>query len=107
MLTVKALLRGEDKYWARKPSNELSSLEILSWHMASDLADLVEMTIGAEDLQRTWPETWTSLWGMQAYWKEIGQLPPQSVALVLLVAERLNYRLSPRGDDTKAPPKAT
>jgi hypothetical protein len=91
----------------RKPSNDLSSLEILCWHAASDLADLVEMTIGAEDLQRTWPETWTSLWGMAAYMKDIGQLPPQSLALVLLVAERLNYGLSARGDDTKAPPKTT
>lgn len=105
MINVKTLLRGENKYWTRKPADDRSSLEVLAWHAASDLADLVEMTIGAEDLQRTWPDTWTTLWGLEAYWKDAGQLPPQSVALVLLVGERLNRGLSARGDDVRAPPK--
>lgn len=103
MITVRQLLRGEGKYWTRKPSSERSSIEILAWHAASQLASLVELIIEPADLHRVWPDTYQVLWGLEAYWKDVGELPPQSTALVMLMIERVNRGLSARGDDTEPP----
>lgn len=105
MITVKQLFRGENKFWTRKPSDTLSSLEILAWHAASDLADFVEMTLEPGDLPKTLPQTYTLLMGLEAYLKDIGQLPSQSHALVMLLIERANWGLSAKGPDTKRPPQ--
>lgn len=99
------LLAGAGTHWATKPRDDLSSLEILSWHAASDLADFIEMTIEAEDLPTTWPNTWTVLFGLESYFAEIKQPLSQSHALVMLLIERKMRGLTPRGNDTKPPPK--
>lgn len=105
MLTVKKLLRGVGTYWTPKPRDDLSSLEILSWHAAADLASLVEVTIEAEDLPTIWPSTWTLLFGLESYFAEIKQPLSQSHALVMLLIERKMRGLTPRGNDTKPSPK--
>src|SRR4051812_33602122 len=105
MMTVKQLLRGEGKHWVRLPSKELTSTETLLWAACSDLADLIEVTIEPQDLPRVWPQTWTTLWGAEALFKELGHPLSQSHALVMLLVERVNWGLTPRGDDTKTTPK--
>ena len=49
MKTITELQKGVNKYWVGLPSNDLSSLEILAWHAASDLASFVEMTVEPAD----------------------------------------------------------
>lgn len=100
MLTVKKLIAGPGKFWVEKPSDHLSSIEILAWHAASELASLVELAIEPQDLPKVAPQTWMVLWGLEAWCKDVGELPSQSHALVMLIAERVNRGLSPRGDDT-------
>lgn len=101
MINVKTLLAGEGVHFASKPRDDLSSLEILAWHCASDLADFVEISIEPEDLPRTFPQTWTVLFGLQSYFAEIDQPLSQSHALVLLLADRAINGLTPRGDETQ------
>lgn len=105
MLTAKQLFRGHNKYWSRKPSDDLSSLELLAWHAASDLADFVEITIEPGDLPTVLPQTYTLLIGLDAYLKDIGQLPSHSLALQLLLIDRINGGLTALGDDTQRPAK--
>jgi hypothetical protein len=105
LLTVKQLLRKPGNRWTAKPSDQLSSLEILSWHAASDLADFVEMTIEIEDLPTVWPDVWTTLFGLEAYFKAIRHPLSQSHALVMLMLERVSRGLTPRGDDEEPPIK--
>ena len=99
MLTLKQVLRGVDRYWATKADEGRSSLEILAWHAAAELASFVELTTEPADLHIIAPKTYQVLWGLEAYFAEIGQLPPQEMALVKVMIDRVNAGLTPRGDD--------
>lgn len=50
MLTVKDVLRGINRYWAPKADEGRSSLEVLAWHAAAELASFVELTMEPGDL---------------------------------------------------------
>jgi hypothetical protein len=99
--TVKQLLRGRNKYWQDKHSDKLSSIESLAWHAASQLCDFIQMTIPAEDLPKTLESTWMLLFGLEAYFKDVKELPPQSLALTMLLIERKIHGLDPHGDETR------
>lgn len=101
MLTVKQVLRGIDRYWAAKADGGRSSLEILAWHAAAELASFVELTMEPADLHIIAPKTYQVLWGLEAYFADIGQLPPQEMALVKVMIDRVNAGLTPRGDETE------
>lgn len=101
MLTVKDVLRGINRYWAPKADEGRSSLEVLAWHAAAELASFVELTTEPADLHIIAPKTYQVLWGLEAYFADIGQLPPQEVALVKVMIDRVNAGLTPRGDETK------
>jgi hypothetical protein len=103
LLTVKQLRRGVNKYWAKRPSHDRSSLEILCWDAIAELASFVELTMEPEDLPTIAPTTYIVIWGLEDYYRSIGQLPPFEVALLMLVMDRVNAGLSARGDDTKRP----
>lgn len=103
MITVKQLLRGEGSHWVRKPSKDLSSIETLAWSAAAELASVAELMIEPEDLPRAWPDTWLVLWGLEAYFKELGHPLSQAHALTMLKVERVNWGLTASGDDTRPP----
>lgn len=100
MISKKQLLNGEGKYWQKRHSDELTSIESLAWHAASDLSDFVENTMAPEELPKTLPPTYLLLWGLEAYFAEKEELLSQSHAMVMLAIKRAEYRLTPDGDDT-------
>ena len=107
MKTITELQKGVNKYWVGLPSNDLSSLEILAWHAASDLASFVEMTVEPSDFADAYPETYLVLVGVDEYFKSIRQLPPLVLAHVFLMVDRVNAGLTARGKDKKRPSKPT
>lgn len=102
-LTVTSLRRGLDKTWAAKADGGRSSVEVLAWHAAAELASFVEMTMEPGDLPKVAPATYQVLWGLEAYFKDIGQLPPHELAHVMLMLARVNSGLSARGEETEKP----
>lgn len=103
MLTVKEFLKGSRKYYAAKPAKTLSSLETLAWSAAAELASFAEMMFEPRDLHHAAADTYLTLWGLQAYFKDVGHLPSQSHGLLMLLIERDNWGLSLRGDDKVRP----
>ena len=101
MITVKQLKRGINKYWVDRPDDRLSTVELLMWYAAQELADFVELSVEPEDFARVLPQSYTVLWGFQSYLGSINQLPPHSLAHLFLMFERTNWGLTARGDDTK------
>ena len=106
MLTVTEFLNGPDKYYVANPSKTLSSIETLAWSAAEELAAFVENAVEPRDLYRVAPNAYLTLWGLEAYFKEVGHLPSQSHGLLLLLIERDNWGLTALGDDKVRPPKA-
>lgn len=98
---MKQVLRGVGRYWADKADEGRSSLEVLAWHAAAELASFVELTMEPADLHLIAPKAYQVLWGLDAYFQDVGQLPPQEMALVMLMIERVNAGLTPRGDETE------
>ena len=107
LITVTNFLKGEGEYYAKKHSDRLSSIESLAWHAASDLAAFIEMTLEPEDLPKAIPKTWVVLFGLEAYFKERKELLSESHALVMLLIEREQRGLEPRGNDSKRTRRAT
>ena len=102
LLTLKKLAGGHGKYWCERPPNSLSSLEILAWHAAKELASWIEMHL--EDpgtLQKDCPQEWMVLMGLDEYFKDIGVLPSHPHAAVMLMNQRRSYYLTSRGDEAK------
>jgi hypothetical protein len=99
VITISQLRRRKGKSWANKPSDGLSSLEILAWHAASDLATFVEMTSEPEDFAHAFPETYIILMGLEAYFATIRQLPPRPLAHLMLMHRRVMAGLTARGED--------
>jgi hypothetical protein len=105
LITVKQLLKAKGKRWVDKPSPKLESIEVLAWAAAAELASWCELVVEPEDLAQVSPETYTVLWGIEAYLKDIGHLPPRPLAHMMLMIERVNRGLTARGDDTEPPQK--
>ncbi len=103
MLTIKQLLRQRGTLWAEKASNDLPSEVILLWHAAGELASMLELVYAPEDMQFIAPQAVEVLRGADAYLRDIGEPRRQALALVLLKLERVNYGLSPTGDETAKP----
>lgn len=100
MISVSTFLAGAGEYYAKKPAKSLSSIETLAWGAAEDLASFIENAIDPADLQAIAPSAYLTLWGLEAYFKDIGHLPSQAHGLLMLHIERANWGLTRLGDDT-------
>jgi hypothetical protein len=105
VITVKQLLKAKDRLWAAKPSAKLESIEVLAWAAAAELSTWVEIVVEPEDLAQVSPDTYTVLWGLEAYFKDVGHPPPRPLAHIMLMIERVSRGLTARGDDTEPPPR--
>lgn len=99
-MTIKQLLRQRGTLWAEKASDTLASEEILLWHAAGELASMLELVYEPQDMQFIAPQAVQILRGADAYFRDIDEPRHQALAMVLLKLERVNYGLSPLGDET-------
>jgi hypothetical protein len=103
MMTIKQLLKQRGKLWAERAPDDLPSEITLLWHAAGELASMLELIYEPEDMQFIAPRAVEILRGSDAFFKDIDAPPHQALAMVLLKLERVNYGLSPLGEETSKP----
>ena len=86
--TVSELLENHDKTWSETANFSLDFLHVTSWHLASELASMLETYMDVEEMMAAAQVAVGTLMLMQEYFEKIKEPMPCSMALVLLRVQR-------------------